>query len=202
MIEVKFQLDYFYNEVYGILSDCKTAFDLFNDELYRAWASPNAVDFNEQLYDFVVAYHNTSALVDNILDSASKAASYMARSNGTEFSYSWHSIAPFDTLDYIKLVEKNNGRTGMNIPLCKIVLADFIDVVTKVVYDLNNIKMNFSLFDPAGDLQAEYRKMLKAASDQIASKLTDTANVMDKAFEEETMQITMGKEQAAQELAG
>ncbi len=196
------ELDTFKGRMKEILTNYTDAFDLFNDELYRLWASENAVSFNDYIYKMAWIKYSIDYTGNDILVSAANAAKIMAQHNGASLTYDarryMYSMGPH----YKKLVDSQNGIRGMNIPMAKYSLDTFLESVSNVINMLNDLPMNFSLLDPNGELLTQYQSMVKKLIESIQSRIEESKSKLNEAFETEQLKVTMGKEQAEQTLAG
>ncbi len=197
--DVQKQLDAFKDAMKQIKSKYVQGAIKFTSNLSLVWASEKAVDFNQQIVSLEGFEEELNNCHNNILMSAAKAASFMAKYNGAEFEYDytlWHGHYFFD-----KLQSEKDGLKGMNVALVKVALNDFHDKMKAVEADLDGVPMNFSMFDPAGDLQAEYKKMIDKSIIYIRNELSTIETVLNKAIEEETNNIMLGKQQAENVMA-
>lgn len=195
---VKEQIQTFRNEAFRAYSNFKSAFELFNDSLYRTWASPKAVDFNSYIIN--LAYENIICLSCNdVLQAACAAASFMARYNGDNTTFTYEELV--EDIEPVRLLDNKEGITGMNIPLAKMALSSFTDSVKSVLNELRDLPVNFALYDPAGELKTQYQALVKDAISHIEFLVEGATKDLNAAFDEESMNITMGKQQAEQVLS-
>ena len=198
---VKSDLTAFYEAMKQIQTDYRTDFDYFNDELYRAWASPKAADFNGWLVYAARVYRLIGKCTNDILVSATNAADYMARGNGSSFSYEFERLYDGANNEFKHLEEEKDGVTGMNIPMAKFAFTDFTNACNNIIAALGNVPMNFSLLDPEGSLLAEYKRLVNDLTLEIDENLSDLSKQLEEAYKEEELQITLGKTQAEQQLS-
>lgn len=196
---VKGELDAFREAANEAQQFYRDAFCLFNYDLKLLWASEKAVEFNSRLLRLGWSTTWVGNEANKILDSATKAAQFMARQNGADFSYSYNPIVGENS--YEALEEERNGIRGMNIPLAKVALDTFEENFQKFITMMDNLPMNFSLLDPAGELLATYKRMVNYIVNTIKTEVRWAKDRMKSAFEEESLRITLGKQQAEQQLA-
>lgn len=196
------ELNIFKDYMKNIATMYADAFALFSDELYRVWASERAVEYNRiliMLSELNVHIETTSY---NVLDSASKAAKFMAEHNGASFAYDDIGGIPTSGLSFTSLEVSKNGIQGMNIPLARISLDTFEETTSKIMEMVRNTPISFSLLDPAGELYDSYSRMVNSLTGKLGNAIGFAIGQLKATFETEELQIKMGKEQAAQELAG
>ena len=197
---VETQLDNFVEAMYDINSYYYATAREFANSLYRTWASEKAVEFNskleeiEHLEDTMVICHN------KILASATKAANFMASYNGAEFNYDY-VIWVLGDLKVQHLEAEKDGIKGMNVTLAKFALDTFNEKMKNIVNALDTLPMDFSLLDPAGELQAEYVALVKSAKENVQATAESVSAELTAAFETEEKNILLGKTQAETELA-
>ncbi len=175
---------------------------MFSDELYRLWGSERAVAFNNVLTMLSELNVRIESVRYQILTSASKAASFMAQRNGATFNYDGNEGVPSSGLEFQKLEVSKDGIKGMNIPLVKVSVDTFYQSTSQMVEMLRDAPLSFSLLDPAGELREEYKRLVLSLIGGLENTIGYSIGQIKEALEEEELQITMGKEQAAQTLAG
>ncbi len=198
--EVTSQLDNFADTTQTIIHNYSTMFDLFNDELYVTWGSENAVKYNTQLIKLFEYKRTLCELRNKILQAASGAASFMAKHNGTEFNYSVGYMMYGGSIKNLK--DEINGVKGMNIPLAKMALESFQDGCNEVMNQLDELPVSFGLYDPSGELQATYKALIKDTVSKFKDDFIHARDYVSDAFEEETLQLEVGKAEAEEELSG
>ncbi len=215
---VKKELDDFEQKMYEIASNYQSAYDLFEDELKKLWASPRAVDFNTNLLHLERYGRKIKYDCDDVLRSASNAAKIMAQHNGATFDYDYHGYKTIGereaetgqkiNVGYVTwdesfgpLKQSINGVEGMNIPLVKYSLDCFQGSAQAVINDLNALPINFSLIDPNGELVSLYRSIVTKRASELQEEINDAVATVSAALEEETLQVRLGKEQAEQTLS-
>ncbi len=195
---VENQISNFRDGMNRAYNNFKTAFELFNDSLYRTWASPKAVEFNPYIVNLALE-NLIDYAANNVLQAASTAASFMARYNGVNHTFTYEEIT--SSIEPVRLLEDKDGTIGMNVPLAKMALNAFTDSVNSVLNDLRDIPLDFALYDPAGEIKAQYVEMVNSAISHVEYLLEGATKDLEKAFDEETMNIRLGKVQAEQVLS-
>ena len=197
--EVRGQLQAFADAMTELGQTYCDAFDLFNDELYRAWASEKAVEFNKRLAYLAQQKANIYWRANTVLSAATTAARFMAKHNGAEFNFEINVGEKSDS--YVNLEAEKNGVKGMNIPLAKLSLESFSNTVEQVIAGMEALPLDFGLYDPAGELKACYSEMMQDKIFWLRSETQTSVNQMKTAFEEESLNVQLGKTQAEQQLA-
>ena len=172
----------------------------FNVVLYRGWASERAVEFNTRLEKLAELNRTIRNYTEEMLHNAQMAGFYMAASNGANFDYDYF-MNIIDT-NYKPLAEEQDGVKGMNIPLVKDASVTFMANVGKVNAQLAAIPYNIALIDPSGELQAIYEEKVKKLAGDITEQLLYVVDELNEAFEQEELQLQMGKAQAEDALGG
>lgn len=195
---VKAQLRTFDEEMNKIISTYSDAFELFNNDLYVTWGSEKAVQFNKNLGSFSTYKSDFCEIRNKILNAAVSAAKFMAQHNGTTFDY---SVAFMGTSTDVKeLKNEINGVIGMNIPLAKLALETFTSTCNQIITDLDNLPIDFALYDPSGDMQKAYKDLVLNRTQNLSTALNDANVILQNAFAEETMQLEVGVVEAEEEL--
>ncbi len=197
--KIRTQLNNFDEIMSDAISDYETAYYIFNRDLYNMWASPKAVEFNGILSELAYEIVRLKKCRYEVMYGAVKAAQYMAQRNGATFEYDVPEVDEYYEVASLEL--DKDGIAGMNIPLAKLALETFTESVTKAVGKIDSLSMDFALYDPNGELIRAYIARVQKAKDEISNYLNMATDKLTTAFEEEEMQIVMGKQQAQTALA-
>ncbi len=196
---VKSQLDNFKSVMDEIANNYQTAFSLFNEELYRTWASEKAIAYNAHIKNLATLGLDIGRCAWDVLYSASRAADFMAQHNGASFSYDV-GTRPSGEGDAKMLEDVKDGITGMNVVLAKMSVDAFKESTTSLIERLIEVPTDFSLLDPDGTLQTEYKRMVNQLILLISNAVSSAVNDAKAAFETEELNVMLGKQQAESQL--
>ncbi len=198
--QVKYELNNFLEAMEQIRRNYFNSLISFNVRLKRTWASEKAVEFNAKLKALAQLNETIRANTIEIMRKAELAAFKMADANGVDFTYTpYYEI--IDT-NYMPLLEEKDGIKGMNIPLAKEGLDSFIAACGTVKSDLSSVPFNIELLDPNGDIKAAYKEIINKLINTISEEIDAVNNDMQTAFENEELQLELGKRQATDILGG
>ncbi len=195
---VKTQLSSFEETMNGIITNYSDAFDLYNEELYVTWGSEKAVAFTKNLETLNGYKRSLCDVLNKILSAAVSAAQFMAKHNGTEFNYDFAYRGYSGKCKALQ--EDINGVKGMNIPLAKLAHSTFGENCNEIIVELNELPLDFALYDPSGEIQAAYKTLVNTEVNRFSDSVKEANKVISNAFEEETLQIEVGKVEAEEEL--
>ncbi len=195
---VKTQLSSFEETMNGIITNYSDAFDLYNEELYVTWGSEKAVAFTKNLETLNDYKRSLCEVLNKILSAAVSAAQFMAKHNGTEFNYDFGYRGYSGNCKALQ--EDINGVKGMNIPLAKLAHSTFGESCNEIIVALNELPLDFALYDPSGEIQAAYKALVSTEVNRFSDSVKEANKVISNAFEEETLQIEVGKVEAEEEL--
>ena len=181
-----------------IIVDYSNDFNMFNEQLFKSWASEKAVEFNSHLEALSSIRLNFATSTNDILQSAIQAAAHMATANGATFALS-ANISGINT-PYMLLAEERDGIKGMNITLAKADLDQFDSSCQDILNRLADAPIQFSLFDPGSELITAYKTIINNLVTSLTEELNQAVAAMESAFETEEMSIRLGKTQAEQQL--
>ncbi len=196
--EVKAQLNNFWEQMGSLAQSYVDAFDLFNTELFKTWGSDNAVKFNTNLLSLSEIKRVLYEVQNKVITAASEAAKFMAEHNGSVFNFVFGP--QMVSADYKPLQEEINGVKGMNIPLAKLAVDTFDATVKGILNALLALPLGFGLYDPAQELLNQYKNMVTTTAQWVSDSVQDALNWVRGIFEDETLQIEVGKAEAEEEL--
>ncbi len=198
--EVTSQLNNFWEQMGTLVQSYVDSFDLFNTELFKTWGSDNAVKFNPILMGLSEIKKVLADLLNKIITAATEAAKAMAQHNGSVFDLLFN---PKNVqVDYVPLKEEINGVKGMNIPLAKLAVDTFNSTVKGIIDGLLTLPLQFGLYDPAQEILTQYKNMVTTAAGWVSNAVKDAVEWLNGIFEDETLQIEVGKEAAEGILRG
>ncbi len=200
--EARADLDSFRHTMMELINIYANGFDELNETMYNCWASPNAKKFNDMfLKPLAEVETELASLATDVLTSATQAAQDVAKSNGASFIY---EVPPLTANGEVRktLLEEKDGKTGMNIPMVKVSVDNFLTTCSTIKENLHNIPMGFALLDPQNELLTAYQNRIKGLSEKITLLITTLSLAMENCYTAEELDLNLGKQQASQELSG
>ena len=190
----------------SVLWDCrnklhKTVPEFFYS-LTEVWASPKAVEFgNTYMTRFNDLLQDFSRRHIVIMQNVIRAISTVARANGYPDFYYDYVLDP-ELSYYFDFKEEKDGIVGMNIMQALLYKDEFNQNVDKFNNALNELDFqNIALYDPEGLQQAAYKEELRQFKETFNELITEINEAVSIAFEEETNEIRLAKEQATQTMS-
>ena len=184
----------------------------FVDELSTKWYSPKAVEF----WHFYVAERTILLTLITrtewtILSNSVASYNILAKSNGAATMDNPYTTWASSTNPMLFTSSRgdptfkevsDNGAVGMNTLAVKSMLIPLlVEGVNRSIEAFMDLPTNIAFYDPAGELQAKFKELIKNMVEQIRTQMGNILDKLQTDLEDEVENITLAKEAATDTLS-